>query len=197
MNSTNIHSFNQLQKNLESGKKTFLLLFKQGSETGKKAFAEYARAAEKVTDLNLLHADLNVVRDIHPRYSITTAPALLAFENGTMKNVYKGAQSATFYAALFEDAVYITRAEKTGKPVKRVTVYSTPTCSWCNTLKSYLRQHRIRFTDVDVSRDPSVAQELVRRSGQQGVPQTDINGQMIVGFDKSKINQLLEIKEHV
>jgi glutaredoxin-like YruB-family protein len=73
-------------------------------------------------------------------------------------------------------------------------VYSSPLCSWCNTLKSYLRKNRIRFTDIDISRDKRAADELVKRSGQMSTPQTDINGEIIVGFDKNKINKLLEIK---
>jgi len=78
-------------------------------------------------------------------------------------------------------------------PQKNVTVYSTPTCTWCNTLKGYLRKNHIRFRDVDVSRDQRMAEELVRKSGQQGVPQTEIDGQIIVGFDKQRINTLLGI----
>ena len=197
MESLEIHSLNQLHQAVSSNNKSFLLLYKSNTETGNQALAEFTRAAEKVTDIRVMHADVKTVRDIHPRYSINSAPSLLEFEKDKLKNVYKGVQSAAYYNALFEDAVYIAQAEKSGKPLKRVTVYSTPTCSWCNTLKSYLRQHKIRFNDVDVSRDPSLAQELVKRSGQQGVPQTDINGQIIVGFDKPKINRLLEIKEHV
>jgi glutaredoxin len=51
----------------------------------------------------------------------------------------------------------------------------------------------VRFQDIDISRDERAAREMVSRSGQQGVPQTDISGQMIVGFDKKKINELLGI----
>ncbi|MBT3242028.1 MAG: glutaredoxin family protein [Bacteroidetes bacterium] len=83
--------------------------------------------------------------------------------------------------------------EKEGKTVKSVTVYSTPACSWCTTLKTYLRKNKIRFTDVDISRDPKLGQELVARTGQQGVPQTEINGQWVVGFNQTRINELLEI----
>ncbi|MBU2554283.1 MAG: NrdH-redoxin, partial [Bacteroidetes bacterium] len=72
--------------------------------------------------------------------------------------------------------------------------YSTPSCSWCNTLKTHLKKNGIRFTDIDVSRDQKAAEAMVHRSGQQGVPQTDINGEMIVGFDKARINTLLGIQ---
>ena len=79
------------------------------------------------------------------------------------------------------------------KPQKNVTVYTTPTCTWCGTIKTYLRKNGIRFREVDVSVDQAAAEAMVRKSGQQGVPQTDIEGQIVVGFDKAKINRLLGI----
>lgn len=78
---------------------------------------------------------------------------------------------------------------------KRVVIFSTPTCSYCNTAKQYFRQHQIRFKDVDVSRDQTAARDLVRRTGQMGVPVIDIGGQLIVGFDKPKIDQLLNLNK--
>ena len=73
----------------------------------------------------------------------------------------------------------------------RVIVFSTPTCTYCNMAKKYFRQNKIWFRDVDVSRDQTAARDMVRRSGQMGVPVIDIGGKIIVGFDKPKINQLL------
>lgn len=83
---------------------------------------------------------------------------------------------------------------ETTKPQPRVIVFSTPTCSFCNAAKQYFRQKGIRFNDVDVSRDPVAARDMVRRSGRQGVPVIDIGGKIIVGFDRNKINQLLGLK---
>jgi len=79
----------------------------------------------------------------------------------------------------------------TKKKQPRVIVFSTPTCTYCNLAKKYFRQNRVRFRDVDVSRDQAAARDMVRRSGQMGVPVIDIGGKIIVGFDKPKINQLL------
>jgi glutaredoxin-like YruB-family protein len=93
------------------------------------------------------------------------------------------------------DAAEKTRKEK--KPKRnRVIVFSTPTCSYCNMAKQYFRRNKIRFKDVDVSRDEAAARDLVRRTGQMGVPVIDINGKLIVGFDKPQINRLLDIKEN-
>lgn len=77
------------------------------------------------------------------------------------------------------------------KPQPRVIVFSTPTCSFCNMAKKYFREKGIRFKDVDVSRDPAAARDMVRRSGQQGVPVIDIGGKIVVGFDRVKIDKYL------
>lgn len=77
----------------------------------------------------------------------------------------------------------------------KVIVFSTPTCSFCNTAKRYFREKGIRFTDVDVSRDATAARDMQRRTGQMGVPVILINNKPIVGFDKPKINRMLNIKE--
>jgi glutaredoxin 3 len=74
-----------------------------------------------------------------------------------------------------------------------VTVYSTPTCSWCQIAKEHLRNHGIAFDDVDVSADMSRAREMVDKSGQYGVPVIDINGTIVVGFDRTRIDTLLGI----
>ncbi|MBT8224744.1 MAG: glutaredoxin family protein [Dactylosporangium sp.] len=73
----------------------------------------------------------------------------------------------------------------------RVIVFTTPTCPWCTRAKSYLRQHRIAFREVDVSRDPTAARDLVRRTGQTGVPVVEIDGKPIVGFDRARVDRAL------
>jgi len=78
-------------------------------------------------------------------------------------------------------------------PSKNVIVFSTPTCSWCVKLKRYLKENQIRFRSIDVSRDANAARDMVKKTGQQGVPQMWINNVPVVGFDKNKIDKLLEI----
>jgi glutaredoxin 3 len=77
---------------------------------------------------------------------------------------------------------------------KRVIVFTTPTCTYCNAVKSYLRSNKIRFKEIDITKDEKAAKDMVRQTGQQGVPVLLINNKPIVGFDKTKINKLLEIK---
>ncbi len=76
----------------------------------------------------------------------------------------------------------------------KVIIFTTPTCSYCNIAKRYFREKSIRFTNVDVSRDQRAAADMQRRTGQTGVPVIMINNRSIVGFDKPKINRMLNIK---
>jgi glutaredoxin 3 len=73
----------------------------------------------------------------------------------------------------------------------RVVVFSTPTCPWCDRAKAYLRQQKIPFREVDVSSDRAAARDLVRRTGQMGVPVVEIGGKPVIGFDRAKIDSLL------
>jgi glutaredoxin-like YruB-family protein len=193
MSLTKIRSYSELQEQLKDKGKAFLLLYKEGSEQSECARENLERASKANEDISVLTANVAQVRDIHGNFNISTAPSLLVFEDGEFKNVIKGCQDEKVVDALFKNAIF-TATDAGDKPRKNVTVYSTPTCTWCNTLKTHLRKHGIHFTDIDISTDASLADELVRKSGQQGVPQTEIDGEIIVGFDKSRINKLLEIQ---
>ena len=75
----------------------------------------------------------------------------------------------------------------------KVKVYSTPTCPYCVRVKQFLKESKVVFDDIDVSRDQDAAQEMIKRSGQMGVPVIDIDGELIVGFDREKIKGKLGI----
>ena len=74
---------------------------------------------------------------------------------------------------------------------KKVKVYSTPTCPYCIRAKQFLKDGAIAFEDIDVSRDQDAAQDMIKKSGQMGVPVIDIEGELIVGFDKEGIKKAL------
>ncbi|MCM8790913.1 MAG: glutathione S-transferase N-terminal domain-containing protein [Candidatus Omnitrophica bacterium] len=74
---------------------------------------------------------------------------------------------------------------------KNVTVYSTSTCPFCIRVKQFLKDNNIEFTNYDVGSDQLKAQEMINKSGQMGVPVLDIDGKIIVGFDKEKIKEAL------
>jgi glutaredoxin-like YruB-family protein len=74
-------------------------------------------------------------------------------------------------------------------------VYSTPSCPYCFTLKEFLKEHNIEFEDIDVSKNGKALEEMIKKSGQMGVPVVEIDGQIVVGFDKEKICKILNIKD--
>jgi len=86
---------------------------------------------------------------------------------------------------------YIYRRSQSMPREHKVIVYSTPTCSWCTKLKSWLREKRIRFVEVDVSKDARAAEELVRKTGQMGVPVTLVDGRPVIGFNQPMLERLL------
>ena len=75
-----------------------------------------------------------------------------------------------------------------------VKVYSTPTCPYCKLAKTYLTENQIAFEDIDVTTSQTLVQEMIKRTGQMGVPVIDIDGRLIIGFDRKKIAQLLGLK---
>lgn len=64
---------------------------------------------------------------------------------------------------------------------------------YCKTLKGYFKKHNIEFEDIDISKDEQALQKMIKDSGQMGVPVVDIDGEVITGFDKEKIDKLLKI----
>ncbi len=76
-----------------------------------------------------------------------------------------------------------------------VKVYSTPTCPYCVTLKKFLKEKGVDFADIDVSADEKELQQMIDKSGQMGVPVVDIDGKIVIGFNRDKILELLNIKE--
>ena len=72
--------------------------------------------------------------------------------------------------------------------MSEIKVYSTSMCPWCKRLKEYLNQKGIEFTDVNVAEDVEEREEMMKKSGQMGVPQIEINGKIIVGFDQASID---------
>lgn len=73
-----------------------------------------------------------------------------------------------------------------------VLVYSTPTCPWCHKAKEFLKQQGVPFTDINVAANAQAAEDLVEKSGQMGVPVLDIDGTIIVGFDREAITAALK-----
>jgi glutaredoxin-like YruB-family protein len=74
---------------------------------------------------------------------------------------------------------------------KKVKIYSTPTCPYCIRAKQFLKDNNVVFEDIDVSTNQIAVEEMVCKSGQMGVPVLDIDGKIIIGFDKERIKAAL------
>jgi glutaredoxin-like YruB-family protein len=80
---------------------------------------------------------------------------------------------------------------QTRREIMDITVYTTPTCPWCTRVKDYLKQKEVGFKEINVASDSAGAMEMIRKSGQRGVPVVDINGNIVVGFNQTEIDKLL------
>ncbi len=74
----------------------------------------------------------------------------------------------------------------------KVKVYSTPACPWCVRAKEWFKENNVPFEEVDVANDRAAAEEMIKKSGQTGVPVIDIDGKIIVGFNLPEIEKALE-----
>ena len=77
----------------------------------------------------------------------------------------------------------------------KVKVFTTLLCPFCYTLKEFLKEHNIEFEEIDVSKDEKAKEEMIKKSGALEAPVIEIDGQIVVGFDKEKISKLLNIRE--
>jgi len=89
------------------------------------------------------------------------------------------------FSRIFEPAILKNKMAK-------VKVFSTPTCPYCHDAKDFLKELKVPFTDVDVSEDEKARDEMVEKSGQMGVPVIIIDDEVLVGFDKDKIEKLVK-----
>ena len=76
----------------------------------------------------------------------------------------------------------------------KITIYTTPSCVYCKMTKAFFKENNVQYDEKDVSTDAAARDEMIAKSNQMGVPVVDIDGQLIVGFDKERLSQLLNIK---
>lgn len=76
---------------------------------------------------------------------------------------------------------------------KQVKIYTTPTCTYCKMTKEFFDENNVQYENVDVTQDEAARNEMVEKSGQMGVPVIDIDGEIVVGFNKDKLAELLGI----
>ena len=76
----------------------------------------------------------------------------------------------------------------------KILLYRTKSCIWCHKTEEFFKEHKIKFTNIKVDEDQKAAQEMIKKSGQMGVPVIDVDGQIIVGYDVDSIKKALGIK---
>ncbi len=167
--------------------------FHPASESSRRAEPEFERACAARPDVPAFRVDVSAVRDLHARFGVASVPTVVQVRGDRVLQRLVGPQPERLYArALFAGAASAVSTEGAAvRPAHRVTVYTSPTCSWCARVKSHLDLNRVPYREVDVSRDEDAARRLVARSGRQGVPQLDIDGHLVVGFDRPRIDALL------
>ncbi len=171
--------------------------FGEFSEASRRALPLFETWGREHPELPVLLIDVGVIKEAPKRFSVTAVPTVLSVVKGKVERVVVGEQTKAFWSrALLGER---TQAEQKALAERghRVTVYVTNVCPWCTRVKSYLREHHVAFSEVNVERDERAMRDLVARSGQQGVPQVDIDGSIVVGFDKARIDALLGLRaEH-
>lgn len=75
----------------------------------------------------------------------------------------------------------------------KVKIYTTPTCIYCGLAKDFFKQNNVDYSEVDVSKNRAEAEEMIEKSGQMGVPVIDVDGQVIIGFDKPALKKALSV----
>lgn len=76
----------------------------------------------------------------------------------------------------------------------KVKIYTTPTCPWCKKTKEFLKSKKVKYTEINVVSNEKAQQEMIKKSGQMGVPVIDIDGKIIIGFDQEEIEKALKKK---
>jgi glutaredoxin len=185
-----------LQAVQDKHKDYFLLAFwGKFSDAAQRALKELEQFSNEYETVPVFVVDVQKVKNGHRQFGVKRVPTVLAVEKGEVTNSIEGVQSARFYSLCFGGAAPRRSAGGETPRIRHVVVYSGPACPACGALKSYLRRHGVSYRDVDISRDQRAAEKIARRSGMQAVPQTDVNGHLVVGFDRPKLNRLLGIRE--
>jgi len=172
--------------------KEFLILmfYADFSSNAKRALAELENFSKENKEIPVYIVDIGKIKSAHKQFEVKNVPTVLALRKGKVVQRIEGVESARFYARIFCGIALPHKSSKKGI-FHRVVVYSGPGCPACGIAKAYLRKRGISFRTVDIAQDQRAAERLARRSGQMVVPQIDIDGYLVVGFDQAKIDRLL------
>jgi len=147
--------------------------------------------SNKDSEVKFAKINVDSEQDLAQQFDIMSIPTVVFFKNGKKVTQMIGLADKKDYQATIEKTKNYVAPAKGAHP--KVTIFSTPTCPYCTMAKEYLKQKNIAFEDIDVSRDQVKAMQMVQKSGQMGVPQLWIGDDVIVGFDKPRIDKSLSI----
>lgn len=188
-----IENYQDLASALQTQKETVVVgFFGEFSDKSRAAFPAFQAFCARHPELPVFLVDVGKVKDVHPRLGVKLVPTVVTLKDGKVLQQVVGARTIEEWeTTLLGPARTASASSGSSRPSHRVVVYTGAHCPWCTRVKAYLRQRNVPFTEIDVSRDPSAAQALVRKTGQTGVPQLDIDGRYVIGFDKARIDALL------
>lgn len=193
MNITTMQAIKNLNEIQLTTADYFVFVFKSGSEQSQCALENLTKAVSGL-EIPVYAVDVNESKEVHEKIGVKSVPTLVHLRENKVLQQVKGCQAESFFHTLLSGDRFTSFGSTNSGGGSSVIMYTTPTCTYCNSLKSYLTDKNVSFTEIDVSKDQKAAEDMVKRSGQQGVPQTLIDGQVVIGFDRNKINQLLNIE---
>ena len=144
-------------------------------------------SANKEKDIKLLKLNVDENQQTAMQYGVMSIPTVIIFKDGKIVEQKVGVQSNETYMNALKSAKNFDPS----KNKSEVTVFTTPTCPYCTQAKNYLKEKKVNFKEVDVSKDQAKAVEMVQKSGQMGVPQLWIGEQVVVGFNRPQIDTFL------
>jgi len=188
----NIIDKKHLQQVQKKHKNFMMLIFwAEFSATAKHALAELREFSKENKNVPVYAINVEAVKGVHKQFGVANVPTVVALKKGKVLWQLEGVESAQLYNRILSGISSVSKSTGKKGTNHRVIVYSGPGCPACGTAKTYLRQRGIFFREIDISRDQHAAERLIQRSGQRAVPQIDIDGHLIVGFDKAKIDRII------
>lgn len=147
-------------------------------------------AENKDTHVKFVKINVDQEQELAGKYGVMSIPTVIFFKDGKKVMQRVGVAQKNDYEEGIKKALSHVPAPKGSQKVK---VFSTPTCPYCQMAKAYLKEKNITYEDIDVSQDHTQARAMIERSGEMGVPQLWINDEVVIGFNKPVIDQLLEL----
>lgn len=147
----------------------------------------------KDTNVKFIKINVDQEQELAGHYGVMSIPTVIFFKDGKKVSQRVGVSQKSEYEDSIKKALLHNPGSPSVKGKSTVKVFSTPTCPYCHMAKAYLKDNKIEFEDIDVSRDQNQARAMVEKSGEMGVPQLWINDEVVIGFNKPVIDQLLGI----